>query len=240
MPRLAICTPRARRQLLGPALRAEKLVMRRTPCAHLLLLLTIVFFSSVSQMAALDPSHRISQYGHTSWRIQDGYFGGQAVSIAQTTDGYLWIGTPAGVFRFDGAQFVPWNSLSREQLPSNDIHFLFGARDGSLWIATDSGLLRWVNQRSIRYLSGDVIGSIMEDEKGQIWFTHDVPGDHSHPICRIVDIDVRCYGYGAGEGILMSAFPLVEDSSGNLWVGHDTAVVRWRDGSVKAYPRRSA
>jgi len=57
---------------------------------------------------AVDPGRYISQYGHTAWRIQDGFLGGAANAIAQTTDGYLWIGTQAGLLRFDGIRFVPW------------------------------------------------------------------------------------------------------------------------------------
>jgi hypothetical protein len=39
--------------------------------------------------AAVDPERRISQYGHTAWRIQDGFFNGRPNSVAQTADGYL-------------------------------------------------------------------------------------------------------------------------------------------------------
>jgi hypothetical protein len=51
------------------------------------------------------------------WRIQDGYLPGPPEDIAQTTDGYLWIGTDAGLLRFDGVRFVPWVSPNGEQLP---------------------------------------------------------------------------------------------------------------------------
>lgn len=117
-------------------------------------LLAILLISAAGRIAALDPAQRISEYGHTTWRIQDGFFGGTLSSITQTTDGYLRIGTSAGVFRFDGVQFVPWTSLTGEPLPSNDVRALLGAKDGSLWIATGSGLLRWANHRSTHYLNG--------------------------------------------------------------------------------------
>ncbi|HEY4049228.1 MAG TPA: two-component regulator propeller domain-containing protein [Acidobacteriaceae bacterium] len=199
-------------------------------------LLAIFLISFVGRMAALDPASRISQYGHTAWRIQDGYFGSEPISITQTIDGYLWVGTENGVFRFDGVQFVPWTSLSGEQLPSNDVRALLGARDGSLWIATGSGLLRWVNQRSTRYLNGAATTSIMQNQKGQIWVTNYMVNDYSHPICRIVETDAHCYGYGGSERTrLYSPQGLTEDASENLWIGHDTALVRWRPGSFKAY-----
>jgi ligand-binding sensor domain-containing protein len=118
---------------------------KKSSVARALVFLAITLFSSVGWMAALDPAHRITQYGHTAWRIQDGYFAGQPWSITQTTDGYLWVGTAAGVLRFDGVQFVPLSSLAGEPLPSEDVRVVFGARDGSLWIGTMSGLVHWVN-----------------------------------------------------------------------------------------------
>jgi ligand-binding sensor domain-containing protein len=53
-----------------------------------------------------------------AWRIQDGFFGGAANAIAQTADGYLWIGTQTGLLRFDGIRFVPWTPTDR--LREND------------------------------------------------------------------------------------------------------------------------
>ena len=95
------------------------------------------------EVAGLDPSRKISQYGHSMWRIQDGYLPGPPEAITQTADGYLWIGTHAGLVRFDGVRFVPWASPKGEKLPSDQIHYLLGTSDGSLWIGTAGGLARW-------------------------------------------------------------------------------------------------
>ena len=50
----------------------------------------------------LDPSLDVSQYAHTAWRVRDGFPKGIVDSVAQTPDGYLWLGTQSGLFRFDG------------------------------------------------------------------------------------------------------------------------------------------
>ena len=50
----------------------------------------------------------LTQYAHTAWRVRDGYFPGQPTAIAQTMDGFLWIGTQNGLIRFDGVRFMPW------------------------------------------------------------------------------------------------------------------------------------
>ena len=68
---------------------------------------------------ALNPSLDISQYAHTAWTIRDGFFPGTIQTIAQTPDGYLWLGTEFGLFRFDGVQRVLWNPPAGEHLPSS-------------------------------------------------------------------------------------------------------------------------
>src|SRR5262249_44848438 len=57
---------------------------------------------------ALNPSLEISQYAHTAWKARDGFPGGYVTAITQTPDGFLWIGTTAGLFRFDGISAVSW------------------------------------------------------------------------------------------------------------------------------------
>ena len=67
---------------------------------------------------ALDPSLDLSQYAHTSWKVREGFTSGTIFAMAQTPDGYLWLGTESGLVRFDGVRAVPWQSPNGEQLPS--------------------------------------------------------------------------------------------------------------------------
>src|SRR5262249_5658976 len=85
---------------------------------------------------ALDPSLDITQYAHRSWKIREGFTEGQITAVAQTSDGYLWLGTELGLLRFDGVRAVPWQPQGREQLPNNYIRSLLVSRDGTLWIGT--------------------------------------------------------------------------------------------------------
>src|SRR5262252_7723461 len=66
---------------------------------------------------ALDPHRHITQFGHTVWRAQDGFVTRPAV-VAQTADGYIWIGTNDGLVRFDGVKFSPWSPPPGESLPA--------------------------------------------------------------------------------------------------------------------------
>src|SRR5712671_2654370 len=92
---------------------------------------------------ALNTSLDISQFGHVAWPLRGGMFKGYPTSIAQTPDGYLWLGTELGVLRFDGVRFVPWQPPGGTQLPGYNILRLLATRDGSLWIGTSRGLARW-------------------------------------------------------------------------------------------------
>ncbi|MGA3334697.1 MAG: two-component regulator propeller domain-containing protein [Terracidiphilus sp.] len=64
-------------------------------------------------------------------------------ALAQTRDGFLWLGTEAGLVRFDGVEFQTYDRNSSPALPGNDIRCLLESRDGALWIGTNAGLARW-------------------------------------------------------------------------------------------------
>jgi signal transduction histidine kinase/ligand-binding sensor domain-containing protein len=192
----------------------------------------LLFLFAVNWVWAVDPSRHISQYGHTAWRIQDGVLSGTAVAVTQTTDGYLWIGTRVGLVRFDGVRFVPWTPPDGTHLPSSSVASLLGARDGSLWIGTDGGLSHWDKQHLTNYLiKPERISSIIEDRNGTLWFTRGRGSDADGGLCQIIGKGMRCYGKADGLPGSNDALALVEDTLGNLWIGSDTTVVRWKPGS---------
>jgi PAS domain S-box-containing protein len=202
---------------------------------RLLLFCFVLFFITISPVAALDTSRQISQYGHTAWRIEDGVFAGAPNVMAQTTDGYLWIGTQAGLMRFDGVRFVSWKPPEGNELPSSRINSLLGGRDGSLWIGTSTGLARWRNGNLTNYK--DVTGSIMailEDLTGTIWIARANLSDTNGPLCKVTDTGVRCYGRDDGLA-LPFAVTLASDTLGNVWLAGGAMVSRWQTSSADAY-----
>ncbi len=71
---------------------------------------------------------------HMKWTGRDGA-PGNITAMAQTSDGYLWLGTPLGLHRFDGLQFASYPMTPLEpKLPSTDIAALAADADGGLWI----------------------------------------------------------------------------------------------------------
>jgi signal transduction histidine kinase/ligand-binding sensor domain-containing protein len=172
----------------------------------------------------------MSQYGHSVWRLQDGFFNGHPFSIAQTTDGYLWIGTKNGLVRFDGVRFVPWLPGLGGRTPSLRMQSLLGVRDGSLWIGTESGLVHWVDHKLVQY-PGSLgrIDAIIERLNGEVWFSRFRPDGVA--ICRVVGLETQCYGQEDGIALRGGA-SFIEDTAGSLWIGDTTSLMRWRPGST--------
>lgn len=88
---------------------------------------------------ALDPARSITQYTHAVWQDRDGLPQNTVQAIVQTRDGYLWLGTEAGLARFDGARFVVFDQSNTPELRHSNVTALCEGRDGSLWIGTRGG-----------------------------------------------------------------------------------------------------
>jgi len=200
----------------------------------LLWLLISLFLSSPAR--AVDPNNHISQYAHTAWRVQDGIFEGTPRVLAQTTDGYLWIGTTSGIVRFDGVRFVPWAPPDGEKLPSQRINSLLGGMDGSLWIGTAVGLSRWRTNHLTNYPDQrGVVTAIFEDTDSSIWINLSLSATKT-PLCKVDTSGMRCYG--DAEGIPPGAYwALTKDHQGNFWIGREEGLglIRWRPDSHDAY-----
>jgi signal transduction histidine kinase/ligand-binding sensor domain-containing protein len=196
-----------------------------------LALSAIVFAFLASRIVALDPTIRLSQYGHSVWRVQDGAFRGAPMAITQTKDGYLWIGTDGGLVRFDGVRFVPWSPPSGERLLDPRVFSLLAARDGSLWIGTGYSISHWLRGDLINYpqLSGR-IEAIAEDIDGTVWFVRTQITDGMGPVCRISDERLQCFG--EAEGVPFSiALQLTVGNSGDLWIEGYSELCRWKPRS---------
>src|SRR5208283_1434303 len=148
---------------------------------------------------ALDSSLDISQYAHTAWKIREGFAPGVIHQIAQTSDGYLWLASDFGLFRFDGVRTVPWQPPPGERLPSNDVRGLIVARDGTLWLGTAKGLVSFKNGKLAHYpeLDGHDVYALFEDHEGTVWAggvvweaAYTQPGE----LCAIKPGTTECYG----------------------------------------------
>src|SRR5512143_3566461 len=84
------------------------------------------------------PPRPIRQLVHTRWTVKEGA-PTELRALAQSADGYLWIGTLSGLVRFDGVRFVPFAPQPGDTVPAGGVRRLLATRDGSLWIVWRSG-----------------------------------------------------------------------------------------------------
>lgn len=106
-------------------------VAPRSSLLAVLLIAALVSQCAAAQVAqpALPAGERIV---HESWTFKDGA-PEIATALAQSADGYLWIGAPSGLFRFDGVRFELFRSPFGDRLHSTSVSALFAADDG-VWV----------------------------------------------------------------------------------------------------------
>ncbi len=202
---------------------------------------TISLLLGAAPVLALDPSRETSQYGHTAWTARDGFSLGNIYAMAQTPDGYLWLGGEFGLFRFDGVRSIAWQPPAGQHLPDkgifSGIYSLLVTRDGTLWIGTFAGLVTWSGGKLTRHaeLDGMYVTSLLEDREGTVWASvlGGSLGTHAGRLCAMGNGSTQCYGEDGAFGSFV--WGLYEDSSGTLWAGAESGLWRWKPGPPSRY-----
>jgi signal transduction histidine kinase/ligand-binding sensor domain-containing protein len=175
---------------------------------------------------ALNPALDISQYAHTAWKVSDSFARGRITCVAQTPDGYLWLGSEFGLLRFDGLKTTIWQPPG-QSLVSNYVRSLLVSRDGTLWIGTLKEAASWKDGKLTQYpqLAGRITNAFLEDREGTIWIGQATPAGR---LCAVRAGRVQCDGGDGRFGRWVVS--LHEDKGGNLWVGSEKGVWRWKPG----------
>ncbi len=178
-----------------------------------------VWGSGSRAWASLDPARPLNQYIQDVWNTQSGLPQSSVLALAQSQDGYLWIGTEDGLARFDGVRFVIFDKENTPELQSNDIRALVVDHQNSLWIGTNGGGLTRYREgtfttfTSRNGLLNDAITALFEDSEGDLWIGTDGGG-----LCRLSDGKFKYYT--TREGLPGNAvFALTAGSPGEIWVG---------------------
>ena len=121
------------------------------------------------------PSAAGGHYTIDTWENDNGLPQNSIISMTQTRDGYLWLGTINGLVRFDGVRFMVFNEDNTPGLGSSPIVSLFEDRRGNLWIGSElSGVLVARDGRvtSMGIGAGNRdsrVRSFCEDAEGAVW-----------------------------------------------------------------------
>ena len=189
----------------------------------------------VMTASALNPARDIHQFAHRSWSEKEGYPGGP-LDLAQTTDGFLWIATDKGLFRFDGVHFERYVSRSGDKLSNGPLVALLALPDGSLWIAyrREDNICVLRNGNAKCYGKADGITSlptaIVHDHEGTLW---------ANTESGVIRFNGRRWGHIGKEWNFPENVPhenstvLFVDSHGTLWAGVNHTVLYLKQGSKR-------
>ena len=135
-----------------------------------LVVLMIVTSVRCPSLFGQTPASANLQVRHDSWTFKEGA-PADVECLAQTNDGFLWLGGPNGLFRFDGTRFEPFSSPFGDRLLSTNLYSLFAPPSGGLWIGYTFGGFSFLDKgRVTNYVSG--IGSVYgfaQDRDGIVW-----------------------------------------------------------------------
>jgi ligand-binding sensor domain-containing protein/two-component sensor histidine kinase len=138
----------------------------------LVLLFAPIPWAEQRVVAQTQPSAKLA-IGHDFWGMKENAPQG-ATGLAQTSDGFLWLGTATGLYRFDGIRFELFHSPFGDQLLSTNIFALFAPPSGGLWIGyTFGGFSFLINGRITNYSeTGSATGTVRnfaQDANGVLW-----------------------------------------------------------------------
>ena len=173
----------------------------------------------VNPADALDPNRVMSQYRIDRWGAEQGFSGGPVFGIAQTADGYLWIGAENGLFRFDGLSFVSYQHANSPEITPSPVLGVLADGEGNLWIRLEHPSL-------VRYRDGTFENAFPDEEKteprvtamcrgrdGQALFSKSVTDTLKYNQGRFVELG---YAAKAPSALVIS---MAETSSGEVWMG---------------------
>ncbi len=198
---------------------------------RLLRLVTCFLLLQCVAWASLDPGKAITQYTRQFWQTDAGLPQQSVTALAQTPDGFLWLGTEEGLVRFDGAQFTTLDKTNTPGLRSSIINALRVDNRGVLWIATRGGGLATYQDGKLtpfgpaRELANSSVSALTEDGSGALWIGTDDAGLYKY-------VNGTLHRFGKEEGLTTTTiFSLAADSQG-LWIGTDSGLYHWAKGSM--------
>jgi signal transduction histidine kinase/ligand-binding sensor domain-containing protein len=176
-------------------------------------LLTLSF--AVRGPLAWASSSDATDFHHTMWTSENGL--GAVFDIQQAADGYLWLTTSTGVFRFDGVKFQSVEEATNGAVPNTEVSSVFLSPSGGIWLKTRAaGLLLWkagqlTTFRDRRCTPVLQMNGIAEDHDGSLWLQASVGLFHLRgSVCEQIGPE-RGYPGGFAAAILV-------DHEGTVWV----------------------
>jgi signal transduction histidine kinase/ligand-binding sensor domain-containing protein len=173
----------------------------------------------IQSALALDPNQPLSKYIRDQWGAKQGFPGGIVYAIAETADGYLWIGAEKGLVRFDGLNFRLFSKENSPAFPTGPVLGLTTDSSGNLWIRLQgAGLLRYRDGKFEDVLSGfeqmeNGVTAMCRGTNGDVLLSANVNGKMRYSGGRFIPL-------GHGSTLLnFLVISMAETADGTIWMG---------------------
>ncbi|HSI50708.1 MAG TPA: two-component regulator propeller domain-containing protein [Ideonella sp.] len=223
------------------------LVLLRSPgrraTARFVLLCLAWLSACLAGMAQAQPvgAAGFDDLGHTMYAPRQGA-PSNVDALAQTPDGFLWLGTSEGLFRFDGQRFLPYRPPGGQALPDADVTQLLALPSGELWAGTRFGHVYAIRDGQLKQygpasgLPAHSIFGLATDHRGRIWAATSfgvfyLDGERWHEVKTADGATLQVLGFRAFLG----------DGEGRLWaVASEAGVFSLEPGAGAFVKRRAA
>jgi ligand-binding sensor domain-containing protein/signal transduction histidine kinase len=155
--------------------------------------------------------------------------------MAQSAEGYLWLGTQNGLVRFDGVKFRVFDENNTPAFKNSRIVRLLRDAAGTLWIGTEhSGLVRFGNGQFTAYevpslgTTHDYARVFCDDRDGALW---QVSCEWQLIKCSQGKFTVPSDSWNLSSH---AAHALARDNEGRIWAGTDRELAVLRDGQFQS------
>lgn len=197
----------------------------------LFIIIFVLALHPTASLSAADPVKSPGSFLHHVWTNDNGLPINTVTSINQTPDGYLWLGTEAGLARFDGIKFETFSHENTPAFSSSLITYLMVDRSGTLWIVTQFGdIVRYRNRRFETFVEYSPFLSnetwcVMESTDNSLWI------GSRKGLCRFTRAALSTISLPENlSSHIVRA--IVEDRNGRIWVGtHDGLVLVKKRGN---------
>lgn len=183
------------------------------------------------------------QYVFRAYRQAEGLKNLAVNALARDRDGFLWVATENGVYRFIGSGF---ERFGREQgITELDVQYVVADPTGSVWVGTRENLYRWDGQRFLpvgrnpihilgtHRIAVEDADHLLVVEKHQLYrLEHDATG---RMLSFLPVFSGRLMAAIPDLGQVSSVSVVNQRSSGSrVWIGCGKKLCSWLDGEIRS------
>ncbi len=189
---------------------------------------------------AAQANKQLSLYARDVWTTREGLPHNQVNSVAQTSEGYLWLATWEGLVRYNGREFQTYMPNNLAELDDHGVRSVSVDSTGMLIVSTSRGGIttlangQWKHFSIAEGLAQEEVMQAIRDRQQRFWIAHESAG-----VVRL-DTNGEAERFTVEDGLPSDRmFAITEDSAGVIWVGTDGGLARIEQNRITNFDAES-